>query len=80
MSMPSGSGPPQISPAPPVDLTPTDDEPPTKKIRSEDNLVPEVEFISLHKVNNFTLFRNSIENNLCIFTEPCNYSGSSSKL
>ncbi|KAL7744343.1 hypothetical protein ACLKA6_001735 [Drosophila palustris] len=49
MNMPSGSGPPQISPAPPVELIPIEDEPPTKKIRSEDNLVPEAEFISLHK-------------------------------
>lgn len=48
--MPSGSGPQQISPAPPVELMPIEDEPPTKKIRSEDNLVPEAEFIALHKV------------------------------
>ncbi|KAH8419123.1 hypothetical protein KR222_006216 [Zaprionus bogoriensis] len=49
MGMQSGSGPPQISPAPPVEMVPIDDEPPTKKIRSEDNLVPEAEFIALHK-------------------------------
>ncbi|KAH8311573.1 hypothetical protein KR044_006974 [Drosophila immigrans] len=49
MNMPSGGGPPQISPAPPVEIMPMEDEPPTKKIRSEDNLVPEAEFISLHK-------------------------------
>ncbi|XP_034113619.1 splicing factor 3A subunit 1 [Drosophila albomicans] len=49
MNMPSGGGPPQISPAPPVEIMPMEDEPPTKKIRSEDNLIPEAEFISLHK-------------------------------
>ncbi|XP_064554398.1 splicing factor 3A subunit 1 [Drosophila montana] len=49
MGMPSGSGPQQISPAPPVELMPIEDEPPTKKMRSEDNLVPEAEFIALHK-------------------------------
>ncbi|EDW85171.2 uncharacterized protein Dwil_GK12756 [Drosophila willistoni] len=54
MQAPYGGGymnmqPPQISPAPPVDLRPMEEEPPTKKIRSEDNLVPEAEFISLHK-------------------------------
>lgn len=27
-----------------------DDEPPNKKLRSEDNLVPEAEFIAMHKV------------------------------
>lgn len=55
----SSGGPPQISPAPPVidqnillvpQSTPLDDEPPNKKLRSEDNLVPETEFIAMHKV------------------------------
>ncbi|ALC47140.1 CG16941 [Drosophila busckii] len=51
MNMGAGGGgaPPQISPAPPVDLMPMDDEPPQKKMRSEDNLVPEAEFIAMHK-------------------------------
>lgn len=52
--IPTG-GPPQISPAPPVIdqgiiPIPVDDEPPSKKLRSEDNLVPEAEFIAMHKV------------------------------
>lgn len=51
MGMQTGSGPPQISPAPPVEMVPIDDEPPTKKMRSEDNLIPEAEFIALHKVS-----------------------------
>lgn len=51
MGMQSGNGPPQISPAPPVEMVPIDDEPPTKKMRSEDNLIPEAEFIALHKVS-----------------------------
>ncbi|KAM7359831.1 splicing factor 3a subunit 1 isoform 2-T4 [Cochliomyia hominivorax] len=51
-------GPPQISPAPPVldqGILPVpqsmsvDDEPPNKKLRSEDNLLPESEFIAMHK-------------------------------
>ncbi|XP_065371099.1 splicing factor 3A subunit 1 isoform X1 [Calliphora vicina] len=51
---PAGGGPPQISPAPPVldqvpQSIPLDDEPPNKKLRSEDNLVPESEFIAMHK-------------------------------
>lgn len=57
----STGGPPQISPAPPVidqanipvppaQSIPIDDEPPNKKLRSEDNLVPEAEFIAMHKV------------------------------
>ncbi|KAH8358514.1 hypothetical protein KR093_000496 [Drosophila rubida] len=45
----SGGVPPQISPAPPVEIMTMEDEPPTKKMRSEDNLIPEAEFISLHK-------------------------------
>uniref|UniRef100_A0A1A9Z7E6 Splicing factor 3A subunit 1 n=1 Tax=Glossina pallidipes TaxID=7398 RepID=A0A1A9Z7E6_GLOPL len=44
------SGPPQITPAPPVlDQGIIDEEPPNKKIRSEDNLVPEADFIAMHK-------------------------------
>ncbi|XP_075148039.1 splicing factor 3a subunit 1 [Haematobia irritans] len=51
-------GPPQITPAPAVleqaiiplaQPIPVDDEPPNKKLRSEDNLVPEAEFIAMHK-------------------------------
>ncbi|EDW25170.1 GL22994 [Drosophila persimilis] len=49
MNMQSTGGPPQISPAPPVDLMSVEEEPPTKKLRSEDNLIPEAEFISTHK-------------------------------
>lgn len=54
----STGGPPQISPAPPVadqgipappQPIAVDDEPPNKKLRSEDNLVPESEFIAMHK-------------------------------
>lgn len=57
-SIPTG-GPPQLSPAPPVidqGIIPIaqsiaiDDEPPSKKLRSEDNLIPEAEFIAVHKV------------------------------
>lgn len=58
--MPPG-GPPPITPAPPVALDQgmvplpttilTDDEPLNKKLRSEDNLIPEAEFIAMHKVN-----------------------------
>lgn len=55
----AAGGPPQISPAPPVldqgiipapQTISVDDEPPNKKLRSEDNLVPESEFIAMHKV------------------------------
>ncbi|XP_030370619.1 splicing factor 3A subunit 1 [Scaptodrosophila lebanonensis] len=49
MSMPPGGGPPQIAPAPPVADMMMEDEPPTKKMRSEDNLMPEAEFIATHK-------------------------------
>ncbi|XP_033244206.1 splicing factor 3A subunit 1 isoform X1 [Drosophila miranda] len=49
MNMQSTGGPSQISPAPPVDLMSVEEEPPTKKLRSEDNLIPEAEFISTHK-------------------------------
>lgn len=53
-------GPPQIAPPTavmdqnllqtPSSVVGNDDEPPNKKLRSEDNLVPENEFIALHKV------------------------------
>ncbi|XP_023175363.1 splicing factor 3A subunit 1 [Drosophila hydei] len=49
MGMPSGNNPQQISPAPPVDMMPIEEEPPTKKMRSEDNLIPEADFIAQHK-------------------------------
>lgn len=45
--MQPGGGPPQIAPAPPVDIM--EEEPPSKKMRSEDNLIPEAEFIATHK-------------------------------
>jgi len=48
MNMQPGGGPPQIAPAPPVDIM--EEEPPSKKMRSEDNLIPEAEFIATHKV------------------------------
>lgn len=57
---PAPTGPPQISPAPPVldqSIIPlpqtmsADDEPPSKKLRSEDHLISETEFIAMHKVN-----------------------------
>ncbi|KAH8306328.1 hypothetical protein KR018_007827 [Drosophila ironensis] len=48
MNMQAGGPPSQIAPAPPVDLM-VEDEPPTKKMRSEDNLIPEAEFIATHK-------------------------------
>lgn len=40
-------------PLPPPLPTPisVEDEPPNKKQRSEDNLIPEAEFIAMHKVN-----------------------------
>lgn len=57
MTMQSG-GPPQMSSGPnvmdqtmmPLPLMPVDEEPPNKKLRSEDNLIPEEDFISKHKV------------------------------
>lgn len=57
MNMQSG-GPPQMSSVPNVldqtmmslPLISVDEEPPNKKMRSEDNLIPEEEFISKHKV------------------------------
>lgn len=52
MNMQAGGPPSQIAPAPPVDLM-VEDEPPTKKMRSEDNLIPEADFIASHKVSNF---------------------------
>ncbi|EDV42309.1 uncharacterized protein Dana_GF17916 [Drosophila ananassae] len=48
MNMQAGGPPSQIAPAPPVDLM-VEDEPPTKKMRSEDNLIPEADFIASHK-------------------------------
>lgn len=56
MTMQSG-GPPQMSSGPnvmdqtmmPLPLMPVDEEPPNKKLRSEDNLIPEEDFISKHK-------------------------------
>ncbi|KAH8368971.1 hypothetical protein KR200_000749 [Drosophila serrata] len=47
MNMQSGGAPQQLAPAPPVDLI--EEEPPAKKLRSEDNLIPEAEFIASHK-------------------------------
>lgn len=38
-----------LAPAPPVDM---DDEPPNKKNRTEDNLIPENVFLQCHKVSN----------------------------
>ncbi|XP_017111447.1 splicing factor 3A subunit 1 [Drosophila elegans] len=49
MNMQPGGAPQQIAPAPPVDLMSMEDEPPSKKIRSEDNLIPEAEFVATHK-------------------------------
>lgn len=42
-----------ITPAPPLEASNIilDDEPPNKKLRSEDNLIPEADFIAQHKVN-----------------------------
>lgn len=60
------SGPPQITPAPPVlDQGIIDEEPPNKKIRSEDNLVPEADFIAMHKVQDtLELLHNLCKNDL----------------
>ena len=45
---------PQLAPAPPVmdqsQIQQIDDEPPNKKLRSEDHLLPEAQFLALHKV------------------------------
>lgn len=42
---------------PPLPISiPVEDEPPNKKQRSEDNLIPEAEFIAMHKVRNSTHF------------------------
>jgi len=49
MNMQPGGIPQQIAPAPPVDIM--EEEPPSKKIRSEDNLIPEADFIATHKVS-----------------------------
>lgn len=52
---------PQLAPAPPV--MELDDEPPNKKMRSEDNLVPENLFLQRHKVRfYFNLFMNKFIN------------------
>lgn len=44
-----------IAPAPPVMeqpiMIPQEDEPPNKKSRTEDNLIPEAQFITMHKVS-----------------------------
>jgi hypothetical protein len=40
---------PPLAPAPPV-MDMTEDEPPNKKTRQEDNLIPEDVFIQHHKV------------------------------
>lgn len=48
--MPPQGGP--IAPAPPVMeqmQPPMDDEPPNKKLRTEDNLMPEAQFLAQHK-------------------------------
>lgn len=65
------SAPPQISPAPPVldqgiiplpQTMSVDDEPPSKKLRSEDNLISETEFIAMHKVYKVKFFDDYIFN------------------
>lgn len=51
--MPPAPGAPGV-PAPPAmeqsNINPSEDEPPNKKSRSEDHLIPESQFISMHKV------------------------------
>lgn len=38
-----------LAPAPPIlDPTPVEEEPPNKKLRSEDNLLPEADFLEMH--------------------------------
>lgn len=48
--------PPQLAPAPPV-MEMNEDEPPNKKSRQEDHLIPEEVFLQHHKVQliNFSL-------------------------
>lgn len=80
--IPTG-GPPQITPAPAVlDQTilplaqpiPVDDEPPSKKLRSEDNLVPESEFIAMHKVTANIEYKWTFNGNLhLVFRVPLQY-------
>lgn len=55
-------GMPQLAPAPPV--MEIDDEPPNKKTRQEDNLIPEDVFMQCHKVSavvlSFNLFYSKL--------------------
>ena len=50
MGFPGHPGMPPLAPAPPV-MDMNEDEPPNKKTRQEDNLIPEDVFMQCHKVS-----------------------------
>lgn len=65
-----------LAPAPPVDM---DDEPPNKKNRTEDNLIPENVFLQCHKVRNYFKMLLKIKLfNYFSFSESNNNSSTSS--
>lgn len=64
--MPPQGQPQQLAPAPPVmdQPIPIEDEPPNKKLRSEDHLLAEAQFLALHKV--FILHNKQVSNHISL--------------